>query len=85
LKGREQISAAAQTFLSMVSPRHTISPRERRLELGLTLRQVARRTGLSRSTLWRLESGMAVSRAARRLVAVALNVPGYTFDQEEEC
>jgi transcriptional regulator with XRE-family HTH domain len=54
--------------------------RERRLELGLSVVEVARRTGLSRSTIHRLERGQHVARHIGRLVAVALDLPVFLID-----
>jgi transcriptional regulator with XRE-family HTH domain len=48
---------------------------QRRRELGLRIGELARLAGVSRVTIWRLETGKPVGRSSRRLVALALDRP----------
>jgi transcriptional regulator with XRE-family HTH domain len=57
--------------------------RERRRALGLKITDVARRTGLSRQTVWRFENGHSVCRSSRRLIAIALDLPVFLVDPQE--
>lgn len=57
--------------------------RRRRCDLGLKTTDVARRTGLSRQTVWRFENGHSVCRSSRRLIAIALDLPIFLVDPEE--
>ena len=46
--------------------------RERREDLGLGVKELARRAGVHRATVWRVEHGAGVSTRVRRLLGAAL-------------
>lgn len=56
--------------------------REVRQVRGLTVTEVARRTGLHRTTVHRVERGVEASGRARRLVAVYLGVPAFLLGDD---
>lgn len=59
--------------------------RKLRLERGMTATELARRTGLGRTTIWTLESERSpVSRPTRQLIAAALlDIPVPVISKEE--